>query len=189
MGSPPPLPDPTIGGDPEPKPKPIQVNKTDGRVGLPVSARVPGTLLPLNGRPRREAPFGRSGGGGRCGGAAEKIPAGDSERKRASEGEDVPDFVRSRGKIGRGSEPGEDGSGRQSQSSSWRARVHGAGDQGDGVQVHDEAAAEGLFRFSRAGEDGGGRGGLGDCDGGKSKVTSYFPFLSSSNIAHEVFTL
>ena len=46
MGSPPPLPDPTIGGDPEPKPKPIQVNKTDGRFGLPVSARVPGTLLP-----------------------------------------------------------------------------------------------------------------------------------------------
>ena len=62
MGSSPPLPDPTIGGDPEPKPKPIQVNKTDGRVGLPVSARVPGTLLPLNGRPRREAPFGRIGG-------------------------------------------------------------------------------------------------------------------------------
>ena len=95
MGSPPPLPDPTIGGDPEPKPKPIQVNKTDGRVGLPVSARVPGTLLPLNGRPRRKAPFGRSGGVTDDAAAQRrKFPPGVQKgRERRRERTCVPDFA------------------------------------------------------------------------------------------------
>ena len=183
MGSPPPLPDPTIGGDPEPKPKPIQVNKTDGRVGLPVSARVPGTLLPLNGRPRRKAPFGRSGGATDDAAALRRKSPPEVQKGRERLRERTCQILCDPWKIGRESESGEDGSGRQSKPSSWRARVHGAGDQGDGIQVHDEAAAEGLLCVGRAGEDGGGRSGLGDCDGGKRRVISCFPFLSSSNVA------
>ena len=189
MGSPTPLPDPTIGGDPEPKPKPIQVNKTDGRVALPVSARVPGTLLPLNGRPRREAPFGRSGGVADDAAALRRKSPPEVQKGRERRRERTCQILCDLWKIGRKFEPVEDGSGRQSQPSSRRARVHRAGDQGDGVQVHDEAAAEGLVGVGRAGEDSGGSSGLGDCDGGKRSANSYFSFLSSSNDAHDFFTL